>query len=77
MVLFPDFVSRVSEVAQPYDTIMVMCRSGCRSAIAVNLLAQAGLKKVYNIIDGMEGDVNSDSESVVQSQVALTGRCFQ
>jgi rhodanese-related sulfurtransferase len=30
----PDFVSRVKEVAKPDDTIMVMCRSGGRSAIA-------------------------------------------
>ena len=48
-----DFVSRVSEVAKPDDTIMVMCRSGGRSAIAVNMLAQAGFKHVHNIIDGM------------------------
>src|SRR5512137_304015 len=51
----PDFVSRVNEVAKPTDTILVMCRSGGRSAMAVNLLAQAGFRQVHNIIDGMEG----------------------
>ena len=30
-----DFVSRVKEVAKPDDTILIMCRSGGRSAIAV------------------------------------------
>src|SRR6185369_3689859 len=35
----PDFASRVSEVAKPDETLMVMCRSGGRSAIAVNMLA--------------------------------------
>ena len=40
----PDFVSRVSEVAKPDDTIMVMCRPGGRSAMAVNLLAKAGFQ---------------------------------
>ena len=62
----PDFVSRVKEVAQPGDTILVTCRSGGRSAIACNLLAQAGFAKACNIIDGMEGDNNGDSESTPQ-----------
>jgi rhodanese-related sulfurtransferase len=33
-----------------------MCRSGGRSALAVNQLAKAGFVNAYNIIDGMEGD---------------------
>ena len=66
MKLLPDFVARVQTVAKPDDTIMVTCRSGGRSAIACNLLAQAGFKQVYNIVDGMEGDANGDSESAPQ-----------
>jgi rhodanese-related sulfurtransferase len=69
----PDFVSRCREVASPDDTLMLMCRSGGRSAIAVNLLAQAGFKHVYNIVDGMEGDVNADSDSVAQAQPLKDG----
>jgi len=61
-----DFAARVQSVAKPDDTIMVMCRSGGRSAIAANFLAKAGFKNVYNIVDGMEGDANGDSESVPQ-----------
>lgn len=68
-----DFVSRVSEIAKPDDTLMVMCRSGGRSAIAVNLLAQAGFKQVYNIIDGMEGDVVEDPISVFVGQRLKNG----
>jgi rhodanese-related sulfurtransferase len=56
----PDFVSRVQTIAQPDDTLLVMCRSGGRSAIAVNMLAKAGFKHVYNITDGMEGDEVDD-----------------
>ena len=67
MAPLADFVARVSQVAKPDDTLMVMCRSGGRSAIAVNFLAKAGFKNVYNIIDGMEGDGNGDSESTPQS----------
>jgi rhodanese-related sulfurtransferase len=59
----PEFVNLVKEWANPEDTIMVMCRSGGRSAMAVNKLAEAGFKNVYNITDGMEGDMVKDSES--------------
>ena len=69
----PDFVSRVSEVAKPDDTIMVMCRSGSRSAMAVNLLAMAGFTRVYNITDGMEGDAVKDSNSVFVGQRLVNG----
>jgi len=61
-----DFAPRVQTVANSNDTVFVMCRSGGRSAIAANLLAKAGFTKVYNIIDGMEGDGNGDSTSVAQ-----------
>ena len=69
----PDFVSRVKEVAKPNDTLMVMCRSGGRSAIAVNFLAQAGFKHAYNITDGMEGDAVEDPASVFLGQRLKNG----
>lgn len=59
----PDFVSQVKERFTPDDTLLVMCRSGGRGAMAVNALAKAGFKNVYNIIDGMEGDSVEDPES--------------
>ena len=64
MELAPDFLSSAKEVFSPEDTLLVMCRSGGRSAMAVNLLATAGFKNVYNIIDGMEGDLVHDPDSV-------------
>jgi rhodanese-related sulfurtransferase len=73
MALLADFVSRVQEFAKPEDTLMVMCRSGGRSAIACNLLAKAGFKNVYNIIDGMEGDAVKDPESVFHGQRLVNG----
>jgi rhodanese-related sulfurtransferase len=73
MKLLPDFVSRVSEVAKPDDTILVTCRSGGRSAIAVNLLAKAGFKNVHNIIDGIEGDAVEDPASVFLGQRLMNG----
>jgi rhodanese-related sulfurtransferase len=60
-------------VLKPDDIIQVMCRSGGRSAMAVNLLAKAGFKRVFQIIDGMEGDLVQDAESVFQGQRLKNG----
>lgn len=60
----PDFVQRVRRIAGPQDTIMAMCRSGGRSAMAVNLLAQAGFTRVFQIVDGFEGDAVDDPDSL-------------
>lgn len=38
------------------DKIILMCRSGSRSAKAANLLHKAGYKNVYSVVDGFEGD---------------------
>lgn len=73
MKLLPDFADRVKAVAEPGDTLMVMCRSGGRSALAANLLAKAGFTKVYNIVDGMEGDTVADPESVFAGQRLKNG----
>ena len=69
----PDFLSQVKEVAQSTDTILVMCRSGGRSAMAVNQLAEAGFRNVYNITDGMEGDTVEEPGSVFQGQRLKNG----
>ncbi len=50
--------------AKPTDTLLVTCRSGERAAKAINLLADAGYKNVYNIIDGVEGDKVTDPANV-------------
>ncbi|MGA9572328.1 MAG: rhodanese-like domain-containing protein [Lysobacterales bacterium] len=69
----PDFLAEVKEVAGPADTIMVMCRSGGRSAKAVNQLAGAGYTNVYSITDGMEGDAIDDPLSVFNGQRLRNG----
>lgn len=40
--------------------ILLMCRSGGRSAAAANLLAQQGYTQVYTVTDGFEGDKAKD-----------------
>jgi len=69
----PDFISQVKKIAKPGDTLLVMCRSGGRSAMAVNQLAEAGFKRVFNITDGMEGDLVDDPDSVYRGQRMKNG----
>lgn len=69
----PDFVSQVRKWANSSDMILVMCRSGGRSAVSVNLLAEAGFINVYNIIDGMEGDKVDDPESIFHGKRMRNG----
>lgn len=38
------------------SNIVLMCRSGSRSAKAAKLLSEAGYKHVYSVVDGYEGD---------------------
>jgi rhodanese-related sulfurtransferase len=58
-----EFVGRVRRIAQPDDTVLVICRSGNRSAVAVEMLAQAGFKNAYTVVDGFEGDREKDPAS--------------
>jgi len=58
-----EFVVQVKKVAEPDDTILVICRSGNRSAVAVEMLARAGFERAYTVVDGFEGDRETDPSS--------------
>ena len=59
----PSFMPDVENWADPTDTILVLCRSGGRAALAINALADAGYTNVYNILEGMEGERVNDPGS--------------
>jgi rhodanese-related sulfurtransferase len=69
----PDFIALVKGQFTPEDTLLITCRSGGRSAMAVNLLAENGFKHLYNIIDGMEGDMVEDPESLFKGKRMKNG----
>ena len=46
-------------------TLILMCRSGGRSADAVDALADAGFRIVYSMIDGFEGDKDKSGRRTV------------
>lgn len=45
--------------------IILMCRSGIRSAEAVNVLSKVGYTYVYNLVDGFEGDSNAQGQRII------------
>jgi rhodanese-related sulfurtransferase len=47
------------------DAVILMCRSGDRSATAANLLAKAGFTQVYSVLEGFEGDMSKEGRRAV------------
>jgi rhodanese-related sulfurtransferase len=68
-----EFVAQVKRIARPGDTLLVTCRSGQRSAPAVDLLSAAGFTKSYSVIDGFEGDKVKDPDNVFKGQRKKNG----
>lgn len=52
-----------------HATIVLMCRSGSRSALATGLLAKYGYDHIYSVIDGYEGDVVKEGPQAGQRAV--------
>ena len=69
----PDFVSSVKSQHSADDKLLLICRSGGRSALAVNALAQAGFENAYNITDGMEGDLVKDPDNAYDGKRMKNG----
>ena len=57
----PDFVSEVEQAGIARDAeIFVLCRVGSRSLPAAQALTEAGFDRVYNVIDGFEGEADEN-----------------
>lgn len=58
----PDFVRAIearlkAKGLEHGADIVLICRSGDRTTAAVNVLAAAGFSRVWNVVDGFEGDL--------------------
>lgn len=69
----PGFQEEAKKLFKPDETILVMCRSGQRSAAAVNLLAKAGFTNAYTVVDGFEGDAVTAADSPDKGKRTLNG----
>lgn len=68
-----DFVAAVTSHYNTDDKILVTCRSGGRSKMAIGALTAAGFTNLYNIVDGMEGDKETDPTSSFVGQRMKNG----
>ncbi len=75
----PTFVQEVKAALAGLDgpaepTILLLCRSGQRSAIAADALAAAGVAHVYTVVDGFEGDIGPGGRRDVNGWKVAGGR---
>lgn len=57
----PDFSAQVAgAVADKDQTLLFLCRSGARSAVAAAVMAARGYTRCYNVSDGFEGDPDAN-----------------
>ena len=73
MIANQNFMAEVGQRFKTSDTILVICRSGNRSAAAVNLMAAAGFKIAYSVTDGFEGDRVKDPTSSLHGKRLKNG----
>jgi rhodanese-related sulfurtransferase len=68
----PEVARRMSAAGLGKDApVLLICRSGDRSARAANLLSQLGYTAVYTVVDGFEGDAIVSGDK--QGQRLLNG----
>lgn len=58
----PHFVRQVSAIAAKDTTLVLLCRSGKRSASAAEALTKAGFARVFNIAEGFEGELDDNGQ---------------
>lgn len=54
----PRFAKELENKVGKDETILLLCRSGKRSAAAAEAATKAGFRKVFNVQEGFEGDLD-------------------
>lgn len=60
MRLNPHFVAQLEQIVEKEALVMFICRSAARSHAAAIAATQAGYNDCYNVLEGFEGDRNSE-----------------
>jgi rhodanese-related sulfurtransferase len=56
----PDFLQQLEQTADKGNVLLFLCRSGVRSRHAAKLATEHGYSQCYDILEGFEGDKDSD-----------------
>lgn len=54
----PHFLTQLAQATDPESLLLFICRSGPRSHRAAAAATEAGRGHCYNVLEGMEGDLN-------------------
>lgn len=58
----PRFLRELESKLSKDSVILLLCRSGKRSAAAAEAATAAGFKHVFNVLEGFEGDLNENQQ---------------
>ena len=54
----PRFARELEAKVRKDEVVLLLCRSGKRSALAAEAAAKAGFTSVFNVLEGFEGELN-------------------
>jgi rhodanese-related sulfurtransferase len=58
----PRFVRELEAKVRKDEVVLLLCRSGKRSALAGEAAAKAGFASVFNVLEGFEGELNEEHQ---------------
>jgi rhodanese-related sulfurtransferase len=58
----PNFLHELETSVGKDQTVLLLCRSGKRSALAAEAATLAGFHHAFNVLEGFEGDLNNQAQ---------------
>ncbi|RKG34886.1 rhodanese-like domain-containing protein [Acinetobacter guerrae] len=58
----PRFIKELENKVAKDQNILLLCRSGKRSALAAEAAFKAGFEHIYNVLEGFEGDLDEQQQ---------------
>jgi rhodanese-related sulfurtransferase len=58
----PNFVHELATIVGKDQPVLLLCRSGKRSALAAEAASLAGFQNIFNVLEGFEGDLNDQAQ---------------
>lgn len=55
----PRFVRELEGKVPKHETLLLLCRSGKRSVLAAEAASKAGFARVFNVLEGFEGELDA------------------
>ena len=68
----PEFLAQLKSAVEADAPVLFLCRSAARSKLAAIEAAKAGFTKAYDLLEGFEGDKDSQGH-----RKTVTGWCFR